>query len=272
LLLFLLAIGTSDAQNQPTRIISVVPAATEILFALGAGPRVVAVSSYDHEPPEVNALPRVGALIDPDVERILSLRPDLVVIYGSQHELARQMDRAGVPQFAFVHGGLADVFTTIAALGARTGTSATAATLNASIHAQLDAIQRRVAGAPRPRTLVVFGREPGSLRNAYASGGIGFIHDLVEIAGGDDVFSDVPRESVQATSEMLITRAPDVIVEIRASDENVPNPADWDVLASIPAVRHHRVTVLVGSELVTAGPRVGLAAKRLAHAIHPEVF
>jgi iron complex transport system substrate-binding protein len=272
LLLLQLAAGTNHAQNLPTRIISVVPAATEILFALGAGPRVVAVSSYDHDPPEVNALPRVGALLDPDVERILSLRPDLIVVYGSQHDLARQMDRAGVPQFAFVHGGLADVFATIAALGARTGTTAAATTLAASIHAQLDAIARRVAGRPRPRTVLIFGREPGSLRNVYASGGFGFIHDLVEAAGGDDVFSDVHRESVQAASETLITRAPEVIIEIRADDENAPNPSDWDTLASIPAVRHHRITVLVGTELVTAGPRVGMAAERLARAIHPEAF
>ena len=73
------------------RIVSLVPAATEMLFAIGAGPRVVAVSSYDHEPPEVDRLPRVGALLDPDLERILGLRPDLVVIYGTQHDLQQQL-------------------------------------------------------------------------------------------------------------------------------------------------------------------------------------
>src|SRR5205814_1499044 len=125
------------------------PAATEILFALGAGPRVVAVSSFDHDPPEVDKLPRVGALLDPDVERILSLRPDLIVVYGSQHDLARQMERAGVPQFAFVHGGIAAILTTISALGARTDTREAAARLVADIRASLDAVKTRVAGRPR---------------------------------------------------------------------------------------------------------------------------
>ena len=69
------------------RIVSVVPAVTEMLFAIGAGPQVVAVSSYDNWPPEVKPLTRVGALLDPDVERILQLRPDLVVVYGKQSEL-----------------------------------------------------------------------------------------------------------------------------------------------------------------------------------------
>jgi iron complex transport system substrate-binding protein len=272
LLLFLLAVGTTSAQIRPTRIISVVPAATEILFALGAGPRVVAVSSFDHEPPDVNQLPRVGALMDPDVERILALKPDLIVIYGSQHDLAQQMSRAGIPQFAFVHGGLSDILTTITALGERTDTREGANRLVASIRSQLDAVSARVAGKPRPRTLIVFGRDPGALRNLYASGGIGFLHDMVEAAGGADVFADVKRESVQATSETLIARAPEVIIEIRASDEAAPNPDDWNALPSIPAVRQHRVVGLIGTELVTAGPRVAAATERIARAIHPEAF
>ena len=272
MLLFLLAVGTTSAQIRPTRIISVVPAATEILFAIGAGPRVVAVSSFDHEPPDVNKLPRVGALMDPDVERILSLKPDLIVIYGSQHDLAQQLSRAGIPQFAFVHGGLADILTTITALGERTDTRDAANRLVASIHSQLDAISARVAGKPRPSTLIVFGRDPGALRNLYASGGIGFLHDMVEAAGGADMFSDVERESVQATSETLIARAPEVIIEIRAGDEAAPNLDDWNALPSIPAVRRHRVVALIGTELVTAGPRVATATERIARAIHPEAF
>jgi iron complex transport system substrate-binding protein len=270
--LFLLAVVTIGAQIRPTRIISVVPAATEILFAFGAGPRVVAVSSFDHEPPQVDTLPRVGALLDPDVERILSLRPDLIVVYGSQHDLAGQMERAGVPQFAFVHGGIAAILTTITALGVRTDTREAAARLVADIRTRLDAVKTRVAGRPRPRTLIVFGREPGALRNIYASGGFGFLHDMLEIAGGEDVFGDVARESVQASSETLIARAPDVIIEIRASDEAAADPDAWNALASIPAVRDHRITVLAGTEMVTAGPRVGAATERLARAIHPEAF
>ena len=73
--------------HQITRIISIVPAVTEMLYEIGAGPRVVAVSSYDTYPPEVKTLPNVGALLDPNVERILSLKPDLVIVYGSQTEL-----------------------------------------------------------------------------------------------------------------------------------------------------------------------------------------
>ena len=99
-----------------------------------------------------------------------------------------------------VHGGLADIFTTIRALAARTGDADQAARAVSRIEDTLADIRKRVAGQPRPRTMIVFGREPGSLRNVYASGGYGFLHDILEIAGAEDVFSDIKRESVQASS------------------------------------------------------------------------
>ena len=89
------------SQPAPTRIISLVPAVSEMLFAVGAGPQVVAVSSFDDYPPEVLKLPRVGALLDPDLERILSLRPDLVIVYESQVDLRRQLGRASIPMFVY---------------------------------------------------------------------------------------------------------------------------------------------------------------------------
>jgi iron complex transport system substrate-binding protein len=267
-----LLLGALQAQSRPARIISLVPAATEMLFAIGAGPRVVAVSSFDREPPEVAQLPRVGALVDPDVERILSLTPDLVVVYGSQRDLVRQLDRASIPQFSYVHGSLADILTTIRALGARTGNAAEADRVASDINRALADIRQRVMGLTRPRAMLVFGREPGALRNLYASGGLGFLHDILDVAGADDVFADIHRESIQATTEIILARAPDVIVEVRASDEAAPNLEAWQALPSIPAVRNHRILPLTGSEMVTAGPRIGQAALRLARAIHPEAF
>ena len=107
--------------RRPTRIVSLVPALTEMLFAIGAGPQVVAVSSYDEFPPEVKSLPRVGALLDPDMERILSLRPDLVIVYGSQTDLQAQLARAGIRVFNYRHAGLAGVLNTLKDLGAAVG-------------------------------------------------------------------------------------------------------------------------------------------------------
>ena len=104
----LLIASAPPDQTRPQRIISLIPAVTEMLFAIGAGPQVIAVSSFDEYPPEVKNLQRVGALLDPDVERILSLRPDLVVVFGSQEDLSKQLARANVATFSYRDAGLAE--------------------------------------------------------------------------------------------------------------------------------------------------------------------
>ena len=220
LLAIIAALGlTGFAQSAPARrIVSLVPALTEILFAIGAGPQVVGVSSFDEFPPEVTSLPRVGALLDPDVERILTLRPNLVITYGSQVDLQTQMQRAAIATYDYRHGGLDHIFTTIRELGDRTGHAGEAAALAGAIESRIAAVKQRVARHRRPRTLLVFGREPGSLRNIYVSAGRGFLHDMLEAAGGDDVFAEVQRESLQATTETILARAPEVILEIRSQD------------------------------------------------------
>src|SRR5262249_21440983 len=235
LLVWVLLAARLDAPKVPSGIVSLVPAATEMLYAIGAGPRVVAVSSFDREPPEVDKLPKVGALVDPDVEKILSLRPDLVVVYGTQRDLSQKLDRAGIARFGYVHGGLADILTTMTALGKATGDIAGAERVVTSLRGSLDAIRAKIASRPRPRTLLVFGHEPGTLRNLYASGGVGFLHDMLDVAGGEDVFADIARESVQATTEQLLTRAPEVIVELRADDEAAPDLEAWNAVPAIPA-------------------------------------
>lgn len=272
------AVATAQAASPPQRIISLVPAATEMLFAIGAGPRVAAVSSYDTYPPEVTKLPNVGALIDPNVERILSLRPDLVIIYASQIDLKRQLARAGIGVFEYRHAGLADVTQTIRAIGARTGHAKEADALVSRIDRDLDGIRMKVRGLPRPRTLLVFGREPGSLRGLYASGGVGFLNDMLETAGGANVFADVKLQSVQASTEQVLAARPDVIVETRASNGAFPagqrgsEMAAWTRLASVPAVRNGRVIFLFDDRIVVPGPRVAEGTLLIAKAIHPEAF
>lgn len=258
--------------GEPRRIVSLVPAVTEMLFAIGAGPRVVGVSSFDRYPPEVAGRPRVGALVDPDVERILALEPDLVVVYATQDTLRAQLARAGIDTFPYRHGTLADVTATIRALGARLGIDAAAARVAGEIEGAIDDVRARVADRPRPRTLLVFGREPGSLRNVYASGGRGFLHDMLEAAGGRNVLADIPRESVQATTELVLARQPDVILEIRAAGPGPDVSEDarlaWRALAAVPAVRNGRIIALTGDDLVVPGPRVAAGIARLAEALH----
>jgi iron complex transport system substrate-binding protein len=248
-----------------------------MLFAVDAGPQVVGVSSYDDFPAETKALPRVGALLDPDTERILSLRPDLVVVYGSQTELEGQFTRAGIRVYPYRHGGIDSILQAVADLARLTGHPAEGDRVIRNVRSQLDAISMRVRGRRRPRTMIVMGRDAGALRGVYVSGGIGFLHELLDVAGGDDVFGDIKREGVQPSNETMIVRAPEVIMELHAGEQP---PGDvlqkerlaWNLLASVPAVRTGRVHLLYGGYLVAAGPRIGRAAEAFARVLHPDTF
>jgi len=262
----------------PHRIVSLVPAVTEMLFAIGAGDFVIGVSSYDHYPKEVETRARVGALIDPDFERIISLKPDLIIVYGTQAELITRLDRARLPMFKYQLAGLADITTTLRVIGARVGRSGPANAEADRLERELADIRHRVAGEPRPKTLLVFGREAGAIRGVYASAGTGFLHDMLEIAGGDDVFADVKRQSVQASTEQILARAPEVIIEIRTDAGFTTSRAAgdemkvWHVLPGIPAVRNNRLIMLTDAMLAIPGPRVADATRAIAKALHPGAF
>jgi len=271
-------VAATSAQSQPARrIVSLVPSLTETLFAIGAGSSVVGVGSFDTFPPEVARLPRVGALIDPDVERILSLKPDLVITYGSQTALEAQLARANIRTYSYRHGGVAEVMASIKGVGLASGHAGDADALVNRLNGQLNALRARVKGRARPRTLLVVDRQPGTLREIYASGGTGFLHDMLDAAGGDNVFADVKKESVQPSTETLLARAPQVILEVRA--EGLIQPAAvaternvWAALAALPAVRDGRIQFLSGSHLVVPGPRLVQGAEAFARVLHPDAF
>lgn len=259
------------AQAPPQRIISLIPAVTEMLFAIGAGNQVVGVSSFDTFPAEVAGRTRVGGLFDPNYEAILALRPDLVVVYGSQDELIARLAATSVSTFVYRHGGLAQIGDTIRELGQRTGRRTAADALAQRIEREINDVRQRAAGKPRPRTLLVIGREDGSMRGLFVSGGRGFLHDLLTAAGADNVMADVDREGLQLSAEQLLVRAPDVVIELRAgvewSADRLKRERGLWLQARIPASRNGRIHILTDPALVIPGPRVGAAATTFADVV-----
>jgi iron complex transport system substrate-binding protein len=265
-------VHTADAT--PQRVISLVPAVTQMIFAIDGGPRLVAVSNYDREPVQVNALARVGGLLDPDTERILALRPDLVIVYQAQHELEQRLTQAHIRYYEYAHKNLANVMATMRALGDILGTRPAAEQVARGIEEKLQAIAARVARRPKPRVLLVISRDPESLRNIYANGGYGFLHDMIDIAGGRDLFEDIKRENVQPSTEQILARRPEVIIELRygAAAIGRDDLSPWRALQSLPAVKSGRLYELVGDRFVDAGPHVANATEEFARTIHPEAF
>ena len=273
------SVGLAKLQEPPQRIVSLIPAVTETLFAIGAGPQVVGIGSFDELPVGADTeIARIGALMDPDTERMLTLRPDLVFLYASQVDPREQLERAGISVVTYRHGGLGDVISMIRMIGQRAGRGPQGEALATRLESGLEAVSARLAGRQRPRTLLVFAREPAALRGVYATGGRGFLHDMLTMAGGDNVFADVGGENVaQVSSEAILTAAPDVVIEIRnegtfGADTLAVERAVWERLSTLPAVRTGRVNFLSGGQFVVPGPRVLEAVKQLARLLHPEAF
>jgi iron complex transport system substrate-binding protein len=258
----------------PARIVSLVPAVTEMLFAIGAGPRVVAVSSFDHWPPEVANLTKVGGLLDPDIERIISLHPDLLVADASQAEVIAKAKTASIRVYSYTLGGLENLGKTMRELGEVVGTEQQAGAAASEVERRLASIRQRASGLPRPRVLLVFGREPGALKSIDVTGGVGFLHDIVELAGGQNVFGREKREWVRVSVENILAAAPDVIIELHYGYYLTParlrtEQAVWATLTTLPAVRNGRVYLFEGDRFVVPGPRLVEAAVDIAKVIHP---
>jgi iron complex transport system substrate-binding protein len=251
------------------RIVSLSPAATEILFALDAGDRLVGVCSFCDHPPAVAAIPRIGSFTTPSVEAIVAARPDLVIaVHGpATHDAVEAVERAGLPVLVLEDTTLAAVWRAIAEIGRRTGREAAAQALAADLRARFAAVRARVAGAPRRRVLVVVGQTP------LVVAGVGtFVDDLVREAGGENIAADTGLPWPRLGLETVVARAPEVIIDSAISHEGGADPGLWKRFPALPAVREGRVYGYRSFAALRGGPRLADAAEEFARLIHPERF
>jgi iron complex transport system substrate-binding protein len=251
----------------PQRIVSLTPSVTETLFALGAGERVVGVSDHCDFPAQVNGLPHVGTFLLPVIERVLSLRPDLVITSPSpgNRNAVLAIERAGVRTAVVTEGSgeLADLRASITETAAAIASPEKGRALIASIDAELEAVSRAVAGRPRPPVAVAVGLEPLVL-----AGPRSYLGELVVIAGGANVADRLGGKWPRSGWELLVAAAPEVIIDLSAMDETGSVSSRWSAFPAIPAVRDGRIR-RAGDVLLRPGPRVGEAAREIAALIHP---
>jgi len=246
------------------------PNLTEIVFALGAGSRVVAVSEYSDYPQEARALPRVGGFINPDIERVLAYQPDLVILRDYSTRLEEKLRAFDVAVLRVHDESIADILDSIRAIGDALGVRERALSLAASIEKDLDTFRGRPEPAHRPRVLLVTGRSPGSLQDLYAPGRGTFLDELIRLAGGENLFGDSRIPYPKLSKEEIIARDPEVIVEPVCATSykgGSPDLEVWHALGSVSAVRNGRLHLLKGDYLLIPGPRIGRALRDLERVI-----
>jgi len=249
------------------------PSTAEIIFALGAGDRLVGVSRFCTYPPEAQQLPTIGGQRDPDLERIVSLHPDLLILRGSNDVVEKLCHELGAQVYHDPTNTLDDLFITIGELGRMLQHRRQAQTLIDSMRQSLNDVRERVRKYDPVRVLFVVSRSPDRLANVYAVGGGSYLATLIEIAGGIGVFNDSQMDYLEVSPEAIASVQPEVIIEAipgRALDsaEKATLAAHWDKLGDIPAVRNDRVIIVTDSYVTIPSPRITILAEDMAGWLH----
>jgi iron complex transport system substrate-binding protein len=252
---------TIRVRPNPARIISLAPSVTETLFALGLGDRIVGVTSYCDYPPEARTKESVGDTLRPSIERIIALKPDLVIIStASQLEQALgRLDELGIPVYVSTPRDLDSALRSIERIGEIAGIAERAREVTVELRSRIEAVRLRVAAGNRPRVLFILGSEP-----LITAGRASFINDLIERAGGRSISADETAEYPQFSLETAVARQPEVIF-LQAGEDELPAR-----LKQTPAALGGRVHRLDDALLLRPGPRVVDGLEQMAATIHQQ--
>ncbi|HET7341806.1 MAG TPA: cobalamin-binding protein [Methylomirabilota bacterium] len=257
----------------PARIVSLVPSVTEVVVALGGGDRLVGRTDYCDFPPAARSKPSVGGMVNPNLEAVVALRPDLVIATdeGNTEDTFQQLARLRIPTYLVHADRLVEMLELIVRLGDLTERRAAAPALVAEIQGRIDAIRRAVAPFPRPRVLYVLWPDP-----LIVPGRASILTELIELAGGVSITAGESEAYPRFSVEAAVARAPEVIIladhAAGGSMAGRPSPEKWQRLASVPAIKAGRLHSVDLSVLHRYGPRVPEGLERLARILHPEAF
>jgi iron complex transport system substrate-binding protein len=259
--------------KEPERIISLAPSNTEILFALGLGDKIVGVTDYCDYPPEAQSKEKIGGPWTPNIEKIVALEPDLILAAGvNPISVIEELEHRGLTVFGIEAVDLDDLLNDIGKVGLITNREDEAEELIEEMRERIEAVEEKTEGlspAQRPRTVHIMWHNP-----IWTSGRGTFIHDLIERAGGTNVFADLQGYK-SVTLEELIQRDPEVII-VTAMGGAGSGTWKWVLteprLAGISARQTGRIYYVESSWVERPGPRIVLGLEQVAKYIHPEIF
>jgi len=265
-------LGKKRPAGVPKRVVSLAPNLTEILFAIGAGERVVGVTTYDDYPEEVKKLTRVGGFIDPSVEAVLGLKPDLVICVPNPGGRNRVdvLSRTGVPILVLPSYRLEDIFTVVKTLGELFGKEEAAGKLVTGMKSRIERVSKLVEGARRPKVLLIYGHRP-----IMAAGQGSFGDTMLKLAGGENLLKDSKVRYPNVPMEEVIRLAPEVIIDASSSGTGAEMTRAevgkvWGRWKILPAVKKHRIHIFDSAMWFRPGPRVVDGLEKLFSILHPD--
>lgn len=255
---------TVEVPDHPRRLISLTPSVADSLYALGAESDVVGVSAYTKYPPQARQKPSIGLPLNPSLETIVSLHPDLVL--GSADlppQNLKAFERLGIPVFLVKPRGIEGIYSSLLDLGNALNREAEAEKLVVRLSSRVEAVRERVQGKERVRVFMLIWADP-----IVTVGKDAFITDLITAAGGESATRNLAHEYPEISFETVVALAPESVLLIRASSMSVENLAQRTGWESLPAIRNRRV-YYADDRLNLPSPVAIDALEDLARQFHP---
>lgn len=270
-----------DAQETGAckRIVSLAPSVTEILYALDLGDEIVGVTRYCDYPPEAKTKPKVGGYYDPNLEMVYSLKPDLVVMLQEHQEQTRLLSSMGLQTMAINYHTLSGIQDSLKRVGQRCDKEKEANMLLSALESDIEHVQSKVAGRPKPRVLITIDRSrgTGAIKEVFIAGPGTFYDELIVLAGGINAYqSSTPIRFPSISKEGVLALNPQVIIDlvpptsIGADMDKRRILKDWESLPQVDAVKNKRLFVFTDDYMVRPSPRFVLILKQFGPIIHPE--
>lgn len=260
------------------RIITLSPSLTETVFALGLGDHVVAVTDYCDYPAQAQALPSVGSYTNTSLEAITRLQPDLVIMLNGQQQRQQQLEQLGIKTLVLDNSTIADIKETIQRIADLTDRQNEAAKLLTSIQAQIDYVHNKVHGLQPIRTLVGIAHYVNSdqLDTVYIAGQHDFYNELLELAGGVNVYTDTTVKVPSVSAEGIIRMNPDAIIDVFPEQKDHQSDMNqvikqWQSLSNVNAVKQQRIYIIEHDYASIPGPRIFKLLPEMAQLLHPEL-
>jgi iron complex transport system substrate-binding protein len=265
----------AKSDRPPQRIVSLSPNVTEIIYGLGAWDKIVGVTMYSDFPPEAKTIPKVGGWVNPNLEAIVKLKPDLVIFMRDQDSIFGDHIRKLGLNTLFIdsNNSIKDIQNSILQLGKILRKEQEAQNLVGRIRSKLENVSSKTSQLRRKRVLFVVGRNPGTLEDIYVIGRHNYINELIDLAGGENVVKS-NRFALKISKEAVLSFNPEVIIEATydKTDNTESVRKTWSTLEEISAIKNNQVYIVSSSELLRPSQRIIEGGYILAHILHPEVF
>ena len=277
-LLFLSLLSQAQAKDftQTQRIISTSPSITEILFELGLKDRIVAVTDFCIYPKEACILPSIGGVLNPDIETMVSLSPDLIILQSDSVKLEKNFARLGIPTFSIKVETISDIFKSINRLGKALNCQERGDKLVLSLKEKINILKKRVAGRSRKKVLLLLGDSSNPARDLYAVGPGTFLNELLILSGGKNILQNSKAQYPKLLKEYIIEQSPEIIIEVGPKSDLSKKEISyrieqWNRFPTIKAIKDKRIHFIGEDYILIPGPRLVKILEKFTKIIHPDL-